>query len=49
MTVRIPPKNILDKILRIFGKERKVDTDGIGETYEKYGPYVQVMAKRGGF
>jgi len=50
MTIRTPSENILDKILKIFGKERKiVIPDGTNEAYQKLGPYVQVMAKREGF
>ncbi len=51
MTIKIPPKNILDKILNIFGKERGVIVpEEIDEVYEKYGPYVQIHAvKKGNF
>ena len=50
MTMRIPPENIFDKILKIFGKERRVVTpDGTDAVYKKLGPYVQVKAGREGF
>ncbi len=50
MTVRIPPENILDKILKIFGKERKVIVpEGTDKVYAEKGPYAQVQAKREGF
>ena len=50
MTVRIPPENILDKILRLFGKEREVIIpEEAGETYKNMGPYVQIRGKREGF
>ena len=50
MTIRIPTENILDKILKIFGKERRVVIpDGTDAVYNKLGPYVQVMAKKEGF
>jgi hypothetical protein len=36
MTIRIPPKNILDKILKLLGKEKAVVVlEGIDEVYEK--------------
>ena len=50
MTIRVPPENILDKILKLFGKERKVVVpEGADEVYDKRGPYVQINAKREGF
>ena len=50
MTIRVPSENILDKILKIFGKERKVIVpDGIDEIYKEIGPYVQIKAVREGF
>jgi hypothetical protein len=36
MTIRIPPKNILDKILKLLGKESAVVVpEGIDGKYEK--------------
>ena len=50
MTVRVPPENILDKILKLFGKERRVIVpENTGEIYNDVGPYVQIMAEREGF
>ena len=50
MTIRIPKKNILDRILLIIGKERDiVIPEEAGEIYEKYGPYVYIKAKRENF
>ena len=50
MTVRIPPENILDKILKLFGKERKVIIpEQAGQVYRNTGPYVQIRGKREGF
>jgi hypothetical protein len=50
MTIRIPGDNILDKILKLFGKERRViipaEADKI---HRKYGPYVQIKAKKESF
>jgi len=35
MAIRIPPKNILDKILKLLGKERAVVSyEGIDEIYK---------------
>jgi hypothetical protein len=50
MTIKIPPENIFDKILKIFGKERKIiipsEADKI---YRKLGQHVQILAKRENF
>ena len=50
MTVRIPPENILDKILRLLGKEREVIIpEKAGQVYRDIGPYVQIKGKRENF
>ena len=50
MTVRIPPENILDKILKLFGKERQVIIpEEAGNIYRDIGPYVQIRGKRENF
>jgi len=50
MTIRAPEKNILDKILAIFGKERDIIVpENTNELYKKQGPYVQMVAKRESF
>ena len=50
MTLRIPPENFLDKVLKLLGKERQVIMPvEAGKIYEEKGPYVQIKAKREGF
>jgi hypothetical protein len=50
MTVRIPPANIWDKILSLFGKEREVIVpDDAGKAFNQIGPYVQILGKRESF
>lgn len=50
MTVRIPPENLLDKILNILGKERKIIIpQEAGKIYKEKGPYVQIKGKRESF
>ena len=50
MTVRIPPENILDKILKLLNKERKIIIPGeVGKAYREIGPYVQIKGKRENF
>ena len=50
MTIKISPENFLDKILKLFGKERQVIMPAeAGKLYEEKGPYVQIKAKREGF
>ena len=50
MTIRKPPENILDKILKLFGKEREVIMpDEAGKVYRDIGPYVQIRGKRESF
>ena len=50
MTIRIPPENIFDKILKAFNKKRKVIIpEGTEEIYEDKGPYVNIKAEREGF
>jgi hypothetical protein len=49
MTVRIPQKNILDKVLKLFEKKREVILpEESGEIYISKGPYVQIQARREG-
>ncbi|MBF0120750.1 MAG: hypothetical protein HQK79_18125 [Desulfobacterales bacterium] len=47
MTIQIPKKNILDKLLKLFGKERDVIFPVNG--YEKFGPYAYFRSKRESF
>ena len=50
MTVRLPPENILDKILKLFGKQRDVIIpDEAEKAYRDIGPYVQIRGKRESF
>ena len=50
MTVRIPPENILDKILKLIGREREVIIpEEAGQVYRDIGPYVQIKGKRESF
>ena len=50
MTIRTPPENFLDKVLKLFGKERRVIMPAeAGKIYNEKGPYVQIKAKREGF
>ena len=50
MTIRTPPENILDKILKAFGKERKIIIpEGTDKITKEKGPYIQIKAKREGF
>jgi hypothetical protein len=50
MTVRLPPDRkigILDKVLKLFGKERQLVIPD--DVYRKYGQYVIVQARYEGF
>ena len=50
MTIKTPPKNVLDKILKIFGKERDIlIPQNIDELYRKYVPYITIGVKRESF
>ena len=50
MTIRTPDDNILDKILRLFGKERDIIVpEGADKIYREYGPHVQIKAKKENF
>lgn len=47
MTIKMPPKNILDKILALFGKERDItEPENTGEIYKKFGHHVYIKTKR---
>lgn len=49
MTIRYSEKKILDKILHLFGKERKNRLSGAEESYKKYGPYTSFKARKESF
>ncbi|KPJ78905.1 MAG: hypothetical protein AMJ54_01195 [Deltaproteobacteria bacterium SG8_13] len=50
MTIRIPPETVLDRILRLLGKERQVVIPQAAvRLCNELGPYVQVTARRESF
>lgn len=50
MTIRKPPENFQDKILRLLGKERRLTLPkGADEFMKNLGAYVLVKAKRESF
>ena len=50
MTIRTPDDNLLDKILKLFGKERDIIVpEGADKIYKKYGPHVQIKARKENF
>lgn len=50
MTIRIPPETFLDRLLRLFGKERRVVIPQAAvRLCNELGPYVQVTARRESF
>ena len=50
MTIRLPPDNILDHILAIFGKKRKIIMpDNLDQTEKQLGPYTTIKARKEGF
>ena len=50
MTIKIPPENIFDKILKLLGKQRAVIfPSGVEEIYKQHGPYVQIKARKENF
>ena len=50
MTVRMPPENILDKVLKVVGKKRKaIVPKDVDKIYLDKGHYVQIQGKREGF
>jgi len=50
MTIRTPPENFLDKVLKLFGKERRIIMPAeVGKIYDEKGPYAQIKARREGF
>jgi hypothetical protein len=49
MTYRIPPPNLIDRILKLCGIEREVYIpEEAAKAHERFGPYVQVRARRKG-
>lgn len=50
MTIIIPPENLLDKLLKLLGKERQIIMPAeTGKIYSEKGSYVNIKAKREGF
>jgi len=50
MTIKLPPENILDKILKLFGKKRSIIIPNeFHKTKESIGQYVTIKAKRESF
>jgi len=50
VTIKIPPENIFDKILKLLGKQRAVIfPSGAEEIYKQHGPYVQIKARKENF
>ena len=50
MTIQIPPENLLDRVLKLFGKERLVViAPATVRLCNELGPHVQVMARRESF
>ena len=50
MTIKIPQENILDKILKLMGREREIIIPKeANQIYKDKGPYVQIAAKRESF
>jgi hypothetical protein len=50
MTIRIPEDNILDKILKLFGKKREfIVPEEAEKIYKELGPHVQIKAKKESF
>ncbi len=47
MTIKLPKKTFLDRILKLFNKQRDIEIDSEG--YEKLGPHVTIKAKRKSF
>jgi hypothetical protein len=50
VTIKIPADNILDRILKYFGKKRGVILPPeANKIYKKTGPYVQIKARKENF
>jgi hypothetical protein len=50
MTIRVPPENLLDKVLKLLGKERRVILPKKADKiYKDLGPHVQIKGKRESF
>lgn len=50
MTIRVPQEDFFDKILKKLGKKRRiVFPENIDEIYKRFGPHVQIYAKKESF
>jgi len=50
MTIRLPKKYLLDKILKIFGRGRKnIIPRDAEKIYQDFGPYIQLKSKKESF
>ena len=50
VTVLLPKRNILDRVLSWFGKERDIVVPkNVSEIHAKFGPHVIIKAKWGSF
>jgi hypothetical protein len=45
MTLILPKKNILDKILTLLGKERLPDMKGVGDIFQRLGKYAIIRIR----
>jgi hypothetical protein len=50
VTIKIPPENIFDKILKLFGKRRGIEIPkSIAQVQKESEPYVTIKAKKKSF
>ena len=50
MTIKYPKENVLDKVLKQFGKERRVILpENYEEQNQEYGSYSTIIAKKENF
>ena len=49
MTIRLPPDNIFDRILTIFGKHRRIILPKSNFNQHNRNPYVTIKAKKENF
>ena len=46
MTISLPPDNFIDKILKIFGIQRKIILPKDNQDQSEHNPYVTTMAHK---
>ena len=50
MTIKVPPDNIWDNILKLFGKKRRiVMPESVDKIYEKFGQYAIIKDRKENF